>query len=37
MQVIFVDNKQITDINKTYRNIDKPTDYFISKCEKKMI
>ena len=26
MQVIFVDNKQITDINKTYRNIDKPTD-----------
>ena len=26
MQVIFVDNDQIRDINKMYRNIDKPTD-----------
>ncbi len=26
MQVIFVDNKQIHEINKTYRNVDKPTD-----------
>jgi probable rRNA maturation factor len=26
MQVIFVDNTQIHEINKTYRNVDKPTD-----------
>src|SRR5690554_5255128 len=26
MQVIFVDNQQILEINKTYRNIEKPTD-----------
>lgn len=26
MQVIFVDNAQIHEINKTYRNVDKPTD-----------
>jgi len=26
MQVIFVDNAQIHEMNKTYRNVDKPTD-----------
>lgn len=26
MQIIFVDNEQIREINKTYRNLDKPTD-----------
>lgn len=26
MQVIFVDNIQIHEMNKTYRNVDKPTD-----------
>lgn len=26
MQVIFVDNKQIHEMNKTYRSVDKPTD-----------
>ena len=26
MQIIFVDNDQIREINKTYRNLDKPTD-----------
>ena len=26
MHIIFVDNASIQSINKTYRNIDKPTD-----------